>query len=273
MCNKLRACLRVALLMMVVFAFLTVGAAAETAERGDLSKRFGNIETIEYNGCTYRIRNRLTIALVMGTVGDGEDGTGADYAELMYLLVIDDDQRIYTPIQIPSSAWVNWQGSELWPETGEVQLRAMYSMVEDGNDGCRLILQKLDEILGGELIGCYAALDMDRLTLIDGIEPSEVYVEQEYKDRMHAIKASAEQSSTDEINEMFNVLSGYIVTDMKSGALMKIVDKVDRYDGQPTIVLPVIEEILEDGQTRVRIDESAVLPVVLSAFYEEYAAW
>ena len=259
--------------MMVVFAFLTVGAAAETAERGDLSKRFGNIETIEYNGCTYRIRNRLTIALIMGTVGDGEDVAGTDYAELMYLLVIDDDQKIYTPIQIPSSAWVNWQGSELWPETGVVQLRAMYSLGEDGNDGCRLILQKLDDILGGELIGCYAALDMDRLTLIDGIEPSEVYVEQEYKDRMHAIKASAEQSSTDEINEMFNVLSGYIVTDMKSGALMKIVDKVDRYDGQPTIVVPVIEEILEDGQTRVRIDESAVLPVVLSAFYEEYAAW
>ena len=269
--NKLRACLRVTLLMLMIFAFLTVGASAETAERGDLSKRFSKIETIEYNGCTYRIRNRLTIALVMGTVGD--DGDGVDYAELMYLLVIDDDQKIYTPIQITSSAWVDWQGSELWPETGEVQLRAMYSKGKDGNDGCSLIMQKIDEILGGELIGCYAALDMDRLTLIDGIEPSEEYVEQEYKDRMHAIKASAEQSSTDEINEMFNVLSVYIVTDMKSGALMKIVDKVERYEGQQTIVLPVIEEILEDGQMRVKIDEGAVLPMVLNAFYEEYAAW
>ena len=111
------------------------------------------------------------------------------------------------------------------------------------------------------------------MTVIDGIEPSDGYVEAEYKERLHAIKAKAEASTTDEINGMFNALSGYIVTDMKSGALMKIVDKLDLYEGQPTIPLPVLEENMEDGQVRLAVDEDAVLPAVLDVFYEEYAAW
>lgn len=265
--------LRALLWLLTALTCLSMSAVAETAEKGDLSERFGDVVALEYNDVTYRIRNRITVALMMGTVGDPTDEAGTDYAEMMYLLVIDDDQKIYTPIRIRSTAWVDWEGSELWPEAGEVQLRALYSMGADEEDSCSLILQKLNEILGDELIESYAALDLDRLTVIDGIEPSGGYVEEEYKERLRAIKAKAEASSTDEINGMFNALSGYIVTDMKSGALMKIVDKLDRYEGQPTIPLPVVEETLEDGQARTTIDEEAVLPAVLDVFYEEYEAW
>lgn len=265
--------MRVLLWLMAALICLSVPAVAETAERGNLSERFGDIAALEYNGVTYRVRNRITVALMMGTVGEPTDEAGSDYAEMMYLLVIDDDQKIYTPIRISSDVWVDWEGSELWPEAGEVQLRALYSMGADENDGCSLILQKLNEILGEELVENYAALDLGRLTVIDGIEPSDGYVEAEYKERLRAIKAKAEASTTDEINGMFNALSGYIVTDMKSGALMKIVDKLDRYEGQPTIPLPVLEENMEDGQVRLAVDEDAVLPAVLDVFYEEYAAW
>ena len=264
---------RVFLWVLTVLFCLSTPALAEATERGNLSERFDDIVAMEYNGVTYRIRNRITVALVMGTVGGSSDETGTDFAEMMYLLVIDDDQKIYTPIRISSDALVDWGGSGLSPETGEVQLRALYSMGADENVGCGLIVQKLNEILGDELIGSYAALDLDRLTVLDGIEPGEEYVEEEYKERLRAIKAKAESSSTDEVNAMFNALSGYIVTDMKSGALMKIVDKVDRYDGQPTIPLPVVEEVMDDGQVRVTIDAEAVLPAVLDAFYEEYTAW
>ena len=259
--------------LLVVLICFGMSATAETAERGNLSERFDNIVALEYNGVTYRIRNRITVALMMGTIAEESDGTETDYAEMMYLLVIDDDRKIYTPIRIASAAWVDWEGSELWPEAGEVQLRTLYSMGSDENVGCSLIVQKINEILGDELLENYAALDLGRLTVLDGIEPSGGYVEAEYKERLRAIKAKAESSSTDEINEMFNAMSGYIVTDMKSGALMKIVDKVDRYEGQPTVPLPVVEEIMEDGQVRVTVDEQAVLPAILDAFYEEYTAW
>lgn len=252
---------------------LNAAALGEITGRGDLSERFGDVAVIMDGGIAYRVRSRISTVLVMGTVCEQDpEAPEESTAELMYLLVLDDDTKTYTPVRLNSAMRVQWPGNESQP-AGEIQLRELYAKGENPNEGCELIVQALNGILPDELVSSYAALDLERLTVIDGIEPGDVYVEEEYKGRLHAIKEQAEQSTTDEVNEMFNALSGYIVTDMKSGALMKIADKVDRYDGRPTVPLPVIEEILQDGTIRVGLDEAALLPTILDVFYEEYVGW
>lgn len=258
---------RVAMCLLAILMCLDSAALGETTGRGDLSQRFGDAVAFQYNGVSYRVRGRITTVLAMGTVrGQNPEAPEEATAELMYLLVVDDDAKIYTPVRLDSAMWVDYP-------SGKIQLRELYAKGGNPEEGCALIVQVLNEMLPDALIGSYAALDLERLTVIDGVEPGNPYDEEEYKARLHAIKDQAEQASTNDANEMFGALSGYIVTDMKSGAMMKVVDKADRYEGQPTVALPVIEERLPDGSIRVAPDEAAILPALLNVFYEEYTGW
>ena len=53
-------------MLCLLLCFMNIGAWAET-ERGDLTERFSDEITVEYNGVTYRLRSRLTTVLAMGT--------------------------------------------------------------------------------------------------------------------------------------------------------------------------------------------------------------
>lgn len=94
-----------AVLMLIYQVWNRIEQAGDTQPRGDLSDRFEKAKTMEYGGRVYQYRGKLTTMLVMGI--DTGDGTRAaaglrngGQADFLLLLVIDEQSKIVTPIQI-----------------------------------------------------------------------------------------------------------------------------------------------------------------------------
>lgn len=237
-------------------------ACAETVQ-GDLTDRFGDIPTVEYNGIEYRVRNRLTTVLVMGAADEtAEETAGERRAEFVALLVVDDDAKTITPIQIDSLALA--QSGET-----EMTMREIFGLGEDDEGGCLQLLSTVNAMLPLESVQHYLSLDSDALTAYDPGDTDGLTAAEIFKSRLKILKAQAETYSTDQLNDLFYELSDYIVTDMKSGAIMKIIDKADRYEIFSSIHVPG-EYVMEDDAAVAFIpDEAALNEIVIDAFLEE----
>jgi hypothetical protein len=140
---------------------------------------------------------------------------------------------------------------------------------EDDEAGCLQMLSVVNGMLPLQMMEHYLALDSDGLTEYDPGETEGLTAAEIFKNRLKTLKAQAETYSTDQLNDLFYELSDYIVTDMKSGAIMKIIDKADRYEILSSIHVPG-EYVMEgDAAAAFVPDEAALQEIVMSTFLEE----
>lgn len=254
MLENLRRMIHVCLVLALVLSGVTV---AETG-RGDLSSRFEDIPQVEYQGKTYSLRNQLTTVLLIGILPD--ETTGVDEADFIALIVVDDDAQCMTPVQIDADMLVRQSdGAE------EVPVRTIYASGDDREANCQGLVSTVNGILGEDLIDYYLAFELRGAANIEGFEPADGDAEAQ----MRALKVFLEGKSVDELTKLNEQLADFIITDMKSGAMAKIMDKSERYVRPDMVDLPVYQEAGDGDAIWVRPDTEAIYEMVVPLFYTE----
>lgn len=264
------------ILCLLILALNVAGAQAEAVEpedaqssaQNELENRFSDIPTLEYNGVNYRLKNRLTTVLIMGTAREtAEVDKGAVRAEFIAMLVVDDNAKTITPVQIDSLTPVAVEGME-----AAEAMRTLFSAGEDQHISCDTLRQGMNGLLQAEILEHYLSLDIDALEPYDALAVVEEGDDQTpkavMKRRLKALKAQAESSNSDELNDLFTSLSDHIVTDMKTGAIMKIIDKADRFEVLPSVYVPGAYALENEKEIFV-VDEAGFQEIIINTFYEE----
>lgn len=253
--NKL---LRICLVLMLVLTLSGTAVCAETV-RGDLSERFGDIPRIEYEGQTYALKNRITTVLAAGI---GKNEAGEPRADMIFMLVVDDDEKTFSVVEIPADTLVQVSLEDGTP--WNVRFQDVCRMGEDLNAGGVKMVEAVNGMLGEERIENYLAFDAEGAAALDaGLAEIE-----DTRERLKAMMALVEEMDSDQLNDTYKLLGDYIITDMKSGAVMKVIDKMDRYEVLPRIILPGNQADASDGGTLFVPDVNEILKLRVNAFYE-----
>lgn len=239
--------------MLALALCLLTGAALGESGRGDLEERFSDIPRVEYGGEIYYLRDRLTVILVAGVMPDDAGVPRTDFAAVF---IIDDNEKRITPIYIDGATLVA-SGEEQMP------LREVYALGEDPDASMLRLAEALDSVLGASLITDYMGVDLDGISAVTELGK----IEGDARQRLHLLRAALEVMPAKQLNELYGRMSKYLITDMKSGAVMRAIDKSDRYEIAETVDLPVLSDGGEDGQPRP--DEKAIRELVIGTFYEK----
>lgn len=237
--------------LAVLAAVLLAGSAgsAETV-RGDLTDRFSSIPQLTYQEKEYIQRGQMTSALFIG-LGPDQEGQVLQ-AEYLVVIVADDALRQIRLVQLPEDVQVD--GTSLMDGLGtEGELQ----------EKCLRLVATVNRLMPGEMIDHYIALNADGLKRLEDAGQIEA---EDYQERLKQFKAYAEGLSGDALSDLFTELSPYIRSDMKSGALMKLVNKAEKFDRQPTLTLSA-EETVPGAE---KLDEvPAYMDELIHLFYEE----
>jgi len=245
--------------LLLVLGILAASAGAETM-RGDLSERFADIPRIEYEGQIYSLKKRVTTVLAMGI---GSDENGKSRADVSFMLVIDDKAKTFTVVEIPADTLVQvaMEDGSPW----NMRFQDVFSLNDDADAGAAKTVEILNGILGEDRVEHYLAFDAQGAAILDiGLASIE-----DTKERLKAMMALVEEMDSDELNDVYGLLGDYIITDMKSGAVMKVIDKMDRYEVLPRMELPGMQYAASDGGTLFVPDVNEILKLRLDFFYEE----
>ncbi len=249
---------------LILVALILCGAAMAESSRGDLTDRFADDSVIEIDGVEYRLRKRLTT--LVGLVLNDKDGYSADSrAEMIVAVAVDDDERTFATISIDGGCQVEYNG-----ET--VALSDIYGLAGDKEKGVADTLAAVNELLPeGVTLESYLAFEAHGLTALDGEETSNEFDEAQFKARARAIKNG---SAASEYSNMYSALGEYILTDMKSGAVMKVADKADRYTRTGLIDMPSLnEEGAEEAEDAPFTPDMDALWQILMPIWYEVNPW
>lgn len=252
--RRLSICL--ALLLALI---LLIGCAKAETVRGDLTERFSDIPRIEYEGQSYALKKRITTVLAMGI---GADEAGNARADVNFLLIIDDDAKTFTVIEIPADTLVQvpLEDGTSW----NVRFQDVYAQGASPDEGGLKMVETLNGLLDEERVEHYLAFDANGAAVLD----AELASIEDTKERLKAMMALVEAMDSDQLNDTYKLLGDYIITDMKSGAVMKVIDKADRYERLPRIMLPGVPYNANDGGTLYVHDTNEILKLRVNAFYE-----
>ena len=236
--------------ILMLLLYLTAGMALGESGRGDLEERFDDVPRMEYDGKTYYLRDRMTTILVAGILPDEVGVPRTDFAALF---AIDDNEKRITPIYINGATMVEVEGHRL-------PLREVYALGEDPDENLLRMAAAVNGVLGVELIDDYMGVDLDGISAVTELGR----IEGDARQRLHLLRLALEAMPSKQLNELYGALSEYLVTDMKSGAVMRALDKSERYEVADTADLPVISR---DGE--LLPDEAAVRELTAGVFYED----
>ena len=271
--------------MLLVLMLMLAQAAFAEETYVNLDERFGDVPTYEYEGKTYYMKDRVKTTLIMCANLDEYETEGVGSAELIILLAIDDDSKRVLPIQLDGDMIVSWvEGA---PEG--ITLNELFAAKTDAAEGTLAMLDAMNALYPSAVINDYAVLDLEGLPLLDGVENTEENTSGDgLMERLRTIKGTVEQSSTSEMNDMLDSMSEYIVTNMKSGAMMKVVDKTDRYDRSSRVPFPVLGQEEAEAASEAEEAEATEAPVsaepleadleaftqlMLEFYYEDTKMW
>ena len=243
---------------LLALCLLTGSVALSETGRGNLEERFKDEVTLEYEGEGYRPRSRFSSFLFWALAG-------CENAEkrlaLMMIVTVDDKEKQIALVQVDPRLAVTTEAGDVpfWQACAEIE----------GEDRCERILALVNATLPEPLLEDYLELDIDGLELLDGISFScadEAALEGDVKSRLKQFGETAEQASSGELVDMFDALAGYMDTNIKSGKMMKIADKADRYERIPTQPVP---GQLSEAEDLLDLDPEAWLEIIVRLFYEE----
>lgn len=253
--------MRVCILIILVFSLLLTCVQAETV-RGDLSQRFDNIiEKYESNGKIYRLRSRTSAVLAMAI---DEDENGIKLARFARLLLVDDENKQLAMLNIPENMLVQVTGNaegELW----NMRFGDVYQLEGTPDENCMRLVEAVNRLLGQDMLESYIAFDLEGGAVFNGGAP----LSGTTREKLSVLKEIADAMSTDELSSLYAELGDYIITNMKSGAVMKIIDKTDRYERQDTEQWPGTEILTENNISVYVTDAQALEENKLAFFYAE----
>ena len=251
-----------ALICMFAVIALCTTAFAETS--ADLAARFGE-GTIEKDGTVYRQRKRLSSTLIVCTETIEDVATPG----FMCVLSTEDNEKTISVFYLDTRVLALEEGNEN-PET----LSELFMNALPGADakaaGVRL-LEEVNELIGEPLVENYLVFDVAGLDAIEGLPPCDTTGLDRIdsmKARLRNAKAYAETLSSDGITDLIGEMSAYLSTEMKSGALIKIADKAERYQINPSIHIEREITADENGREYISLETDELFDVVFDIFYE-----
>lgn len=248
---------------MLLASLLLMGASAETV-RGDLNGRFDSmITTFEYNGVTYRLRSRTSIVLAL-VVDENEQGQ--KLFRFGRLLLVDDEEKAFAMIDIPENTLIQVAGDadgELW----NMRFSDVFQLPGTADENCQKLMDAVNRLLDGDLLESYIAFDLEGGAVLNG----GTALSGTTHEKLSALKIVADAMTTSELNDAYASLGDYITTNMKSGAVMKIIDKADRYERQDTLSLPGTQAETAGNEMVFVPDTDSLMEIKLAFFYEENA--
>lgn len=143
--------------------------------KGDLETRFTPEPVVNYKGDSYQARKNLTTILLMGTDHYSDEDTEDSFrnggqADFLVLLVIDEQEKRITPIQIDRDtlAEVTILGV-LGNETGTrlTQICLAHGFGDGGKQSCSLQRDAVSRLLFGVNIPYYIAMSMDGISTLN----------------------------------------------------------------------------------------------------------
>lgn len=164
-------------------------ACAETVT-GNLEERFGKTPVMEYQGQTFRLRNRLTTILLAGTDRRMEDTVAANeyrnggQADFLLLLVIDDNRDTIQPVHINRDTMAEITVlSVLGQETGTrtAQLCLAHGFGDGAEQSCELLVRAVSKRLLDVPVDHYAVMNLDGIAALnDAIGGVEVTLQEDF---------------------------------------------------------------------------------------------
>lgn len=253
---------RICISAILALVCLMHSAMATETVRGDLSERFDSIsEKYEYNGVTYRQRKRTNAVLAMAIDTNEE---GMKLVRFARLLVVDDANKVFSMMNIPENTLIQVDGDaegEIW----QMRFSDVYQLSGTPEENCERLCAAVNRMLEMELVEDYLAFDLEGGMLLNGGEA----LQGTTREKLHALEVIADQMSLDEFNDRYSQLADYIITNMKSGAVMKIVDKADRYERAETVELPGQDTEAQNAICVFAPDAEKLEEEKIALFYEE----
>lgn len=217
--------------LLILLLLCALPASAEDAQ-ADLQARFGGQATLEYNGKSYAPRKRIS-TMLFGACKNGQ-------LQLAYLVIVDDEEnRIATVSLDPTTAVEAFDGKPL-SYIYSVPTRPEDETTSQSDADARRLLEAVNSLLPEPLIENFVVLDVAGLDLLDGGEGNDPTLPsvENTKQRLKEFGKYAMQSSSSEQMDMASALTGYFDTDVKTGAMVKLMDKASRYEVLPTLTIP-----------------------------------
>ena len=254
-------------LAMVLVCMLAVMALCTTAFAGtsaDLAARFEE-GTIEKDGTLYRQRKRLSSTLIVCTETIEDVATPG----FMCVLSTEDNEKTISVFYLDTRVLALEEGSD-----NPVTLSELFMNTLPGADakaaGARL-LEEVNELIGKPLIENYLVFDVAGLDTIEGLPACDVTglgQIDSMKARLKNAKAYAETLPSDSVTDLIGEMSAFLSTEMKSGALIKIADKAERYQINPSIHFESEITADENGRECISLKTDELFDAVFDIFYE-----
>jgi len=239
----------------LVFALAAHAVALAETGRGDLSERFGSEPSIEYLGETYRVKNRMS-SLLFAISEAGE-------IRLMMIVAVDDDTCRTYPVRLKPNSALH----------GEAVGLAYAQNLPTQDEKYIALLAAVNELFPHAVVAHYVGLDAAGLDLLDGgMDDANPDREAALWERLKSILRTSNAASSEDLAHWMDMLSPYTCTDLSSGGLMRIADKVERYERMPAVQFEGAVEIAEGGAELLRLNAERMLPAVVECFYEK-AFW
>lgn len=239
-------------LLLAMSIGLTACGTKVAPVRGNLEERFGNIQRLKQDEQTFYKRGRLSTVLLTGVMPDTTDGRPR--TDFVAVIAINDDEKRITPIYIDGQTMVEVEGESM-------PLREVFSQGDDSKENCERLQKAVDGLLGEELIENYMAVDLEG---IKGIAEFSM-LEGDTRERLHLLRMALQSIPSKQLNQMYGAISAYLITDMKSGAVMRVLDKTDRYEIVDTLDLPVLPAEAEGAP--IQPDSEKTRELVIDVFY------
>lgn len=243
-------------IMLIVSSGIT--GIAETVE-GDLSDRYQNEIVFEHNGVNYRLKRRATFALVICVDNASTDKFDGYFG----ILAVDDNTKSISVIELDSRVTVSLE-SEIY------RLSDAYLSGSDMHEGSQMVITLLNQVLPYDILDHYIVFDMDGLDVLSGysdFDNAEYENAANAKQKIRFAKNYVETLPSEQLSKLFEHASGYIKSDLKSGAIMKLADKAEKYERIPTLYL--LESTAYSAEDEyVYLDEVEINEVLIDVFFE-----
>lgn len=250
-------------LLLLALVLLSTCAGAETV-RGNLDERLADMITkVEHNGVSYRLRSRSSAVLALAV---DENEQGLKRFCFGRLLLVDDEDKVFAMLDIPENTLIQVSGDaegELW----NMRFGDVFQLSGTPDENCLKLMEAVNRLLDAELLESYIAFDLEGGAVLNG----GAALSGTTREKLSALKTISDGMTTSELSEAYAALGDYIITNMKSGAVMKIVDKADRYERQDTISLPGSETVVAGSEVIFVPDTDQLMEIKLAFFYEENA--
>lgn len=215
--------------ILLILALLFGSFAAAENAQADLQARFGGQATWEYEGKDYCVKKRLSTMLA-AICQDDE-------LLLAYLIAVDDNARRIVPIALDIAAPLLSPDGDAFAQIYALHTPPQDPDLSQADSDAQRLLAAVNGIFPEPLIESYLIFDADGLDLLDGGTAPDPALSQaeNAKKRAKAVGKELMNASGSQQMDAVNLVSPYLTSDVKTGAMVKLADKATRYETVDTL--------------------------------------